>query len=290
VVNGRRPAPRGVLVDIGGRRLHLVGAGPTAGGPVVLLEAGSFGFSADWAVVQAQLAALGLRSLAYDRAGLGLSDPGPSPRDGLAVAADLERLLIEAAEPGPFVLVGHSMAGLHVQLFAGRNRGRVAGVVLVDAITAEVAADPFARRAAGGYVAFSRLAAGVAALGLLRLMERFGDRIGLDGAAAAHKRWAFSDTVHNRIAAAEVAQWNAVVAQAGAAGAWEPGWPVASVTAGPNGLWRQRELQHAVARGARYGYEAHVGEATHASLLGMRHAERVVEAILHVHRAARAGG
>jgi pimeloyl-ACP methyl ester carboxylesterase len=278
------------MVDIGGRGLHLVRAGPATGEPVVLLEAGSFGFSADWAVVQAQLAALGLRSLAYDRAGLGLSDPGPSPRDGLAVAADLERLLAEAAEPGPFVLVGHSMAGLHVQLFAGRNRGRVAGVVLVDAITAAVAADPFARRAAGGYVAFSRLAAGVAGLGVLRLMERLGDRIGLDDAAATHKRWAFSNGLHNRAAAAEVGQWNRVVAQAGAAGPWEPAWPVASVTAGPHGLWRQRELQHAAARSARYGYEAHVGEATHASLLGLRYAARVVEAILHVHRAAQAGG
>ena len=39
------PPPRGALVDIGGRRLHLVRAGPRDGGPLVLLEAGSFGFS-----------------------------------------------------------------------------------------------------------------------------------------------------------------------------------------------------------------------------------------------------
>ena len=61
--------------------------------------------------------------LAYDRAGLGLSDPGPSPRDGLAIAYDLERLLAEAGEAGPYLLVGHSMAGLHTRLFAGRNPG-----------------------------------------------------------------------------------------------------------------------------------------------------------------------
>ena len=281
-----RPGPRGLLVDIGGRRLHLVRAGPASGAPTVLLEAGSFGFSADWSVVQARLAGQGLRSLAYDRAGMGWSDPGPAPRDGLAIVADLEALLAAACEPGPFVLVGHSMAGLHVQTFAGRNRARVAGVVLVDAVTAEVAADPLARQAASGYIAFSRFAAGVAALGLLRPIARFGDQIGLDGEAAIHKRWAFGDAGHNRASADEVLAWDAAVAQARSAAPLDPDWPVAAVTAGPHGLWRQRELQHAAARAARQGYQAHVGEASHASLIGRRHADRVVEAILHVHRAA----
>ena len=65
---------RGQMVDIGGRSLRMVCAGPDRGAstnPTVLLEAGAFGFSADWAVVQGQLADLGVRSCAYDRAGLG---------------------------------------------------------------------------------------------------------------------------------------------------------------------------------------------------------------------------
>ena len=66
-----------------------------------MLEAGSFGFSADWAAVQARLAAEGLRSLAYDRAGLGLSDPGPEPRDSQAIVGDLEALLAALGETGP---------------------------------------------------------------------------------------------------------------------------------------------------------------------------------------------
>jgi pimeloyl-ACP methyl ester carboxylesterase len=57
--------------------MHVVPVGPAERQPLVLLEAGSTGFSADWAMVQARLAARGVRSLAYDRAGLGLSDPGP---------------------------------------------------------------------------------------------------------------------------------------------------------------------------------------------------------------------
>ena len=56
-----KPPPRGKLIDIGGRRLHAVRAGPhPTSGALVLLEAGAFGFSADWSVVQAKLAALGI--------------------------------------------------------------------------------------------------------------------------------------------------------------------------------------------------------------------------------------
>src|SRR6266542_855761 len=73
------PKPRGQLYDIGGgRRLHMLCQGPaTDRGPTVLMESGAFGFSADWGAVQEKLAADGVRSCAYDRAGLGFSDPGP---------------------------------------------------------------------------------------------------------------------------------------------------------------------------------------------------------------------
>jgi alpha-beta hydrolase superfamily lysophospholipase len=65
------------MIDIGGRRLRLVRAGERSDKPVVVLECGAFGCAADWAVVQERLARRGLYSLAYDRAGLGYSDPGP---------------------------------------------------------------------------------------------------------------------------------------------------------------------------------------------------------------------
>src|SRR5665213_958362 len=133
-VSSATPRPRGRMIDIGaGRKLHAVRAGPRDDrGPLVVLEAGAFGFSADWAAVQDKLAAKRLPSLAYDRAGLGFSDSGPQPRDGLAIVGDLESLLAAIGEGGPLILCGHSMAGLHVRLFAARNPGRVAGVVLVD--------------------------------------------------------------------------------------------------------------------------------------------------------------
>src|SRR5580698_1905089 len=152
---------RGSTVEIaGGRRLRYVRVGPDASPrPLVVLEAGSFGFSADWAAVQEGLAAAGLRSIAYDRAGLGLSDFGPSPRDSDAIAADLEALLAAIDEPGPLIVCGHSMAGMHVRVFAGRNAARIRGLVLVDATTPEAMDHPAATHFVSSFTGLSKLAA-----------------------------------------------------------------------------------------------------------------------------------
>lgn len=281
------PEPRGDRIEIEGRRLHVVRAGPADGEAPVLLEAGSFGFSADWTVVQEQLAAKAIRSIAYDRAGMALSDPGPAPRDGLAIVSDLEKLLAALDEPGPFVVAGHSMAGLHIHLFAARNPDKIAGLVFVDAITPALAADPWARRGAAQYVRFARAAAWAASKGFLKPLSPWGDRIGLTPLASRHKRWAFADAAHNRVAADEVVQWEATVAQATAAGPLNPHWPVALVLAGPvRAPERQLAAQIEPARRSPRGYRERVARAGHASLVGARHGEAVVRAIVHVRDAA----
>ncbi|QUD87052.1 alpha/beta fold hydrolase [Phenylobacterium montanum] len=277
--------PRGRFADIGGRRMHWVEAGPPKStAPLIVFEAGSFGFSADWAVVQERLAARGLRSIAYDRAGLGLSDRGPSPRDGLAIAEDLEKLLAAIGEGGPFILVGHSMAGLHVHLFAGRNPRQVAGLVLVDAIDPEGATHPMVRRYAVHFGRLSHLAAGAASLGLFKpLTAALGDRIELTEEAAPQKRWAFAHGPHNRAASEEVQHWEAAARQARQAGALDPAWPVAVVTAGSvRGFAWSKAIQARPAQASRHGHVANVATASHANLLGRRHADAIVDGILHV--------
>jgi pimeloyl-ACP methyl ester carboxylesterase len=288
------PPPRGAFVEIAEgastRRMHLVRAGAKGAGPTAVLEAGSFGFSADWAAVQSRLAGLGRYSLAYDRAGLGLSDPGPAPRDSAAIVQDLEKLLAAAGEGGPIILVGHSMAGLHTHLFAGRNPGRIAGLVLVDAVTPTVAADPTVRRGAGHYVALAKAVAWSASNGLLGFASRWGDMIGLPADAAAHKRWAFADPGHRRAAADEIIQWERAVAQAASAGPLNPDWPVVVVTAGPAPMYfKPRAIQADPAVRARLGYVENVRKADHASLIGERFADAVVKAIEFVHKAASEG-
>jgi pimeloyl-ACP methyl ester carboxylesterase len=131
----RRYPPPGVLVEVGGHRLHLHCTG--RGSPTVILEAGLPGSSLDWALVQPKLAPL-TRVCAYDRAGYGWSEPGPRPRTGLRITDELHTLLERAHVSGPYVLVGHSFGGLYVRLYVSRFPGQVAGVVLVDVPSEEV--------------------------------------------------------------------------------------------------------------------------------------------------------
>jgi pimeloyl-ACP methyl ester carboxylesterase len=122
--------PPGRLVDVGGYRLHIFCLGH--GDPTVILESGLGGFSLDWIYVQTLLESE-TRVCAYDRAGYGWSDPGPSPRDSSQIARELGLLLKNARIAPPYILVGHSFGGFNVEYFAKRHPDLVAGLVLVDA-------------------------------------------------------------------------------------------------------------------------------------------------------------
>ncbi len=285
------PPSRGQMVDIGGRSLRMVCEGPERGAsakPTVLLEAGAFGFSADWAVVQGQLAEQAIRSCAYDRAGLGWSDPGPDPRDGLAVVQDLEALLKASGEPGPFVLVGHSMAGLRVRLFAVRNPELVSGIVLVDAATPEDMADPHTQRYVSTFATASHAVAVIASFGLLEPVRSapFADRIGLPPDVKPEKQAMFASPRHNRVADKEVATWPLTAQQARAAGLYDPTWPVAVITAehGDGAAWKPEH--DAPAKASNHGYIEEVKGSEHASLLGPNYADHIVRGIDFVIEAA----
>lgn len=287
------PKPRGERVQIeAGRGLRLICEGPRSQRPVVWLEAGAFGFSADWGATQSALTAAGWRSCAYDRAGMGYSDPGPSPRDGLAIVADFEKLTAASGEPGPYILVGHSMAGLRLRQYAGRNPDQVAGLVLVDAATPEAASEPRVQGFIKAFASASRWAARGAAVGLYKPLVHtgLGDKIGLPPAASGEKRWAFANGRHNRTAAAEVEQWPQASAQAAAQPPYDPTWPVAVVTAGPvKGREAWKALQAAPARAAHHGLVDHVEAASHTRLLGLGFADHIVRAVDFVARARGVG-
>ncbi len=118
------------LVKIGGRRrLNLLIAGE--GAPTVIFAAGLNGTTLHWARVQHALA-LRTRTVAFDKAGLGFSDPGPPPRTASAIVADLRAALAGADIAPPYVLVGHSAGGPQMRLFAFRYPQEVVGMVMVD--------------------------------------------------------------------------------------------------------------------------------------------------------------
>ena len=261
----------------------MVRAGPAGAEPLIVLEHGAFGCAADWAVVQARLAARGLRSLAYDRAGLGHSDPGPRPRDGRALAADLAALLGALDEPGPYVLVGHSMGGLMVRLFAITHPELVSGVVLVDAVVPEIMRMRGGPPAVRAFWRLLRLARFGARFGLMRPVSLVTHNlIGLEPPAAAEKRRIHGSASHADWSTEEVACWPATSAMAAEA-EFPAETPIAVVTAGAErAAPALKALQAIPAMASRRGYVEHVAGARHASLLGRRFADAVVRGVEHV--------
>jgi pimeloyl-ACP methyl ester carboxylesterase len=126
--------------DIGGRKLflHCIGTGS----PTVVFQGG---LTTDWVPVQNRVARF-TRACSYDPANApwGRSDPAPTPRTAKDIDADLHALLRRAQVPTPYVLVGHSDAGLFAQLYASEHPAEVKGLVLIDAVSR----DYYARRIA----------------------------------------------------------------------------------------------------------------------------------------------
>jgi pimeloyl-ACP methyl ester carboxylesterase len=127
-----RYPPPGLLVHVDGRQIHLQVLGAESGGPTVVLEAGMGSFSPNWYWVQQELAPT-VRSVAYDRAGLGWSRRSRRPRDAQTIAVELRDALREAGIEPPYVLAGHSFGGLPVRAFADLYPEMTAGLILVDA-------------------------------------------------------------------------------------------------------------------------------------------------------------
>ncbi len=120
----------GMRVEVGGRKMHIDCTGE--GSPTVILDSGLGDSYLSWEKVQPPIAKF-TRVCSYDRAGLGYSDPSSNPRTSAVIATELHDLLQAAAVAPPYVLVGHSMGGYDVRLFASLYRNEVAGMVLVDA-------------------------------------------------------------------------------------------------------------------------------------------------------------
>jgi pimeloyl-ACP methyl ester carboxylesterase len=123
----RYTAP-GEMIDVGGYRLHLYCTGQ--GSPTVVLESGLGGPALQWALVQQKLEKT-TRVCSYDRAGLGWSDVGPLPRTSQQMVKELHTLLHNAGIEGPYVLVGHSLGGFNVRIFAHEYPSETLGLVLV---------------------------------------------------------------------------------------------------------------------------------------------------------------
>ena len=132
------PSPQGAseftyphkLIDVGnGRRINIDCRG--TGSVTVVFDSGLSDWSSIWALIQPTVAAH-TRACTYDRAGMGYSDPAIVPSTPENIVRDLHTLLDTAGISGPLVMVGHSLGGFNMKLYAATYPRQVVGLVLVD--------------------------------------------------------------------------------------------------------------------------------------------------------------
>lgn len=277
--------PRGVMVDVDGRQQRIVCEGQAiAGVPTVVFESGIYSGSADWGYIQPEVAKGG-RTCSYDRAGMGWSQPSSNPRDSASMARELHQLLEAAGESGPYVLVGHSMAGLLTRAFLSQFPSDVVGLVLIDAVDPEVRAMGSAaiwlKRAAN----VARFGAAVSPFGVVKPLSLFAaNGIGQSGVPLREKRRMFGAPSHMRASSREIDAVMERLEVAVAGDAFIPALPVATVTAGAPGEGRNqwKESQARAARLSTRGTSVNVDAATHTNVLGPIHGGIVIKAIERV--------
>jgi pimeloyl-ACP methyl ester carboxylesterase len=284
----RYPAP-GLLIHVDGRQIHLQVRGADSDGPTVVLEAGMGSFSPNWYWVQEELAPV-VRSLSYDRAGLGWSRRSRRPRDAQTIAMELRDALREAAIEPPYVLAGHSFGGLPVRAFADLYPDLTAGLVLVDASHPDQWVRWPTPQADRILEVSQRIFGWLGWLGVLRALNLSrGIAAGLPARQAAELRAGAALPGFAATAAAQIRSWSVSREQLNAA-APLGALPLAvlAVTEQPRGGELLTALQRELAELTKDATFQVVQGASHESLIANRdHARVVAKTIEAVVRVAR---
>jgi pimeloyl-ACP methyl ester carboxylesterase len=284
----RYPAP-GLLIHVDGRQIHLQVRGADSDGPTVVLEAGMGSFSPNWYWVQEELAPV-VRSVSYDRAGLGWSRRSRRPRDAQTIAMELRDALREAAIEPPYVLAGHSFGGLPVRAFADLYPELTAGLVLVDASHPDQWVRWPTPRADQILQASQRLFGWLGWLGVLRALNLSrGISAGLPARQAAELRASAALPGFAATEAAQMRSWSVSREQLNAAAPLgDLPLAVLAVTEQPRGGELLTALEGELAELTKDATFKVVHGASHESLIANReHAQVVAKTIEAVVQAAR---
>jgi pimeloyl-ACP methyl ester carboxylesterase len=274
----RNYPPPGSMLAIDGCGMHVQTAG--SGSPTVVLEAGLGGMSSAWAWIQAETAKFS-RVISYDRAGLGWSEMAIAPKTA-RLAVDRLRAILQYTEAfPPYILVGHSMGGLLIRVFADLFPDEVAGMVQVDAAHPDMHMRSAAidRHMRTGFRVL-RAVPLLVQLGYIRLTGFFNAWTeGLPPQQAAETKAFLSSFRHLRTTRDESLAWETVCAEVRDTGTLG-NIPLAVVTACHAVLPGHPEMQEELVALSRDSIHMTVRGANHVTLITQReHAQSVVEAI-----------
>ena len=116
-------------INIGSQQMHYCIIG--SGSPTIVLDVGIGETYRDWLPFLEKINKK-VRIFCYDRAGYGQSKIGTLPRDSKSEADELKLLLDKTNIKGPYILLGHSLGALNLQVFASRYKADISGILLLD--------------------------------------------------------------------------------------------------------------------------------------------------------------
>jgi pimeloyl-ACP methyl ester carboxylesterase len=267
----KAPQAPGTFFDIGGRRLHALVTGEERGRRPVVLEAGLTAMSSCWAWVQEELSRA-TKVLAYDRAGLGWSDPSSNPKDARSIAHDLHALLDAAKFPRPFVFVGHSMGGIFGRAYASLYPHEIAGMGLIDASHPEqIERSPNIKKALRRFFWFLKATPIMASCGVMKVCGDFGMSAQAKGLPDIHSLVAknfYSSAQHMRATVREAEAWFTSVGQVKTKTLGDV--PLVAVTAPEKCMHGWMDLQKELAAISTRGRHVIVPGASHVTILTNR--------------------
>lgn len=118
-----------MMVEVAGGKQHVLRLG--SGAPTVVFDSGCGGDASNWTDIARQVSGF-TTTLAYDRFGCGTSSAATTPRSSGQIADELRHLLKRLGEKPPYVLVGLSLGGMNMRMYASRYPDEVGGLVLVE--------------------------------------------------------------------------------------------------------------------------------------------------------------
>lgn len=127
-LNRKRPDAE-AFCSIENNMVHFVKKG--TGGPTVVFQSG---LGSDWKIwrdIQDSVSKF-TTTISYDRAGLLWSDKRDGKKTMENITDELTELLEQTNCPEPYVVVGHSLAGITLRPFIGRSHDDIGAILFVD--------------------------------------------------------------------------------------------------------------------------------------------------------------